>query len=63
MSVGVHCYWIGDLQEMCLEVYTEPYGEDEADYGSSVKVGRDEKVSLTIDGEDAGEIAVNELLP
>ncbi len=63
MSVGVHCYWTVNLQEMCLEVYAEPYGEDEADYRNSVRVGRDDKVSITIDGEDAGEIAVNDLLP
>jgi Uma2 family endonuclease len=63
-AAGIPCYWIVNLQDMCLEVFSEPAGVDEdANYGSAVKVGRDEKVTLVIDGKVVGEIAVNDLLP
>ena len=63
-GAGIPCYWIVNLQEMCLEVFTDPTGHGEkAEYGSLSKAGCDEKVSLSIDGVTVGEIAVSDLLP
>jgi len=57
-------YWIVNLPDNRLEVYSEPYGSaEEADYRQRQDLGPSDTVALVIDGQEVGRIAVCDLLP
>ncbi len=61
---GITIYWILNLPESCLEVYTDPSGPAaEPDYQQRQNYGSSEIVPVVIEGGEVGRIAVQELLP
>lgn len=61
---GIPVYWILDLRNRRLEVYTEPSGvHGNAGYRRRREVGAEASVVLEIDGVSVGEIALREVLP
>ena len=57
-------YWILNLPERRLEVYSDPTGPSEApEYRHRQDYGPDDAVPLVIDGREVGRIAVRDLLP
>jgi Uma2 family endonuclease len=60
---GIPVYWIVNLQERQVEVYTDPGGPGEApDYRRHENYAGSE-VLLTIEGRDIGRIPMGALLP
>lgn len=59
---GIPIYWIVNLIDDCLEIYSEPAPERRI-YRSQQILGRTDQASLTIDGHVQSPIAVAELLP
>lgn len=59
-SEGISSYWIVNLRDHRLEVHTEPDGPD---YRSVAVLGPGDTVTLAIDGVEAANIAVRDLLP
>lgn len=53
-------YWIVNLVDNQLEVFTDPAGSD---YATSVVLRPDEEVAVILDGVAVGRITVSELLP
>lgn len=63
-SAPIAIYWILNLQEMLLEVYTEPSGRgDAADYQQQQNYHAGDRVPVWIDQRQIGSIAVSDLLP
>jgi Uma2 family endonuclease len=61
---GIPVYWIINLLESVVEVYTEPSGPTEsADYGQRRDYGISESVPVVIEGSEVGRVAVRDLLP
>lgn len=61
---GIPTYWILNLEERQLEVFTEPTGAiEQPAYRKCTIHKSDAKVALTIGGQSLGEIAVTDLLP
>lgn len=61
---GIPVYWIVNLIERRIELYTDPTGPAEAsDYRHRRDVGPDESVPVLLDGKEVGRLAVAELLP
>ena len=61
---GIEMYWIINLPEQRLEVYTRPSADGEdADYHQSIMYTHDELVPLSIGGQAVGNILVRDLLP
>jgi Uma2 family endonuclease len=56
-------YWIINLNDRLIEVYTDPKGGKSAAYRRRVDYRIDAKVSLVVNGRQLGEIPVRELLP
>jgi Uma2 family endonuclease len=56
-------YWIINLVDNVVEVYTQPKGGRNPAYRQMVSYVAGSSVPLRIDGKDLGEIAVNDLLP
>jgi Uma2 family endonuclease len=56
-------YWIINLVEAMVEVYTQPKGGKAAAYGERRDYGPKESVPLTVAGQELGLIAVRDLLP
>lgn len=56
-------YWIINLVEMVLEVYTQPRAGKAAAYRRQRSYGIGESVPLVISGRELANIPVNELLP
>jgi Uma2 family endonuclease len=57
-------YWIVNLVEQQVEVYSEPSGETEpADYRQRQDYSLQDSVPLVIDGQQIAQIAVTELMP
>lgn len=56
-------YWIINLNERQVEVYTEPKGGKEPAYRRRTDYAIDACVPLAIDGNDVGQVSVDELLP
>lgn len=57
-------YWIVNLVDGCVEVYSEPSGlAKEAGYRRREVVGREGSVGLMIDGREVARIAAIDLLP
>ena len=57
---GVPVYWIFNLVDNQLEVFTEPEGPD---YRTLRILGPDESVALMLDGQDFSRLLVRDLLP
>jgi Uma2 family endonuclease len=63
-AAGVPVYWILNLIDRRIEVHTVPSGPaEEPDYRERRDYGEAEFVALTLDGAEAGRIAVRDVLP
>lgn len=63
-AAGIPVYWIVNLPERSVEVYTLPHsGADEPRYTSVQAFSDSQPVELIIDGRRLGSIAVKDLLP
>jgi Uma2 family endonuclease len=63
-SAGIAAYWLLNLQERQLEVYTQPVGEGiEARYESVTIYSDTEEVPLILDDATVGSIKISDLLP
>lgn len=61
---GVPVYWIINLSENQLEVYSMPVGGAEsADYQQQQNYLPTDEVPLVLDGHEIGRLRVNEILP
>lgn len=61
---GIQAYWIINLPENRIEVYTEPTGKaDEPDYQQCQVYFPDDEVSIVIEGCEVGRLAPREVLP
>ena len=63
-QAGIPVYWIVDLVERRVEVYTDPSGPtDEPDYRQHCTFGNSEEVPLVVAGREVGRIAASAVLP
>jgi Uma2 family endonuclease len=63
-AARIPAYWVLNLVERQLEVYTDPTGPAEApDYRQRQVFAPSEEVPLIIDGSEVGRLPVGELLP
>ena len=61
---GIPCYWIINLVDQRIEVYTQPSGPTAVPvYGSFQTYQPGDTLPLVLDGNVVGNIAVSELLP
>jgi Uma2 family endonuclease len=61
---GFAVYWIVNLVNRRIEVYTEPTGlVAKPDYACREDFGPDEMIPLVIEGREVGRLAVRDLLP
>lgn len=61
---GIPVYWIINLVENQIEVYTEPSGpEEQPDYRRRQDYRLADEVPLMIAGQELGRLAVSEMLP
>jgi Uma2 family endonuclease len=56
-------YWIINLNETMVEVYTQPKGGKAPAYADRRDYGMDDSIPLSISGQDLGTIAIRDLLP
>jgi Uma2 family endonuclease len=56
-------YWIVNLVQRRVEVYTEPRGGKKPTYKQQANYGPDDEVPLVLNGKEVGRILVKELLP
>lgn len=56
-------YWIVNLNERQVEVYTEPKGGKSPAYRQRADYRLDAKVPLVIEGNEVGQVSVGDLLP
>ena len=63
-EAGIPVYWIVNLVDRRLEVYTVPTASgDSPDYEHRQDYAADEVVAVLIEGRQVGEVAVRDLLP
>ena len=63
-AAGIPVYWIVNLVERQVEVFTGPSGPgDEPDYGTRQVFLPGDQVPVVLDGNEVGRIAVDDLLP
>ncbi len=61
---GIPCYWIVNLVDQRLEVYTQPSGPTAVPaYGAFLTLQTGDTVPLVLDGNSVGSLAVADLLP
>lgn len=61
---GIPFYWIVNLAESQVEVYSQPLVDvEQPDYSQRLNYGRSAFVSVIVAGVEIGEIEVNNLLP
>ncbi|MCU0543989.1 MAG: Uma2 family endonuclease [Oscillatoriaceae cyanobacterium Prado104] len=61
---GIPIYWIVNLAESQVEVYSQPLvGVDPPDYDRRLNYGRSALVPIIVEGVEIGAIDVNNLLP
>ncbi len=61
---GISLYWIVNLVEEQVEVYSEPLVEvQQPDYSQRLDFGRSAVIPIIIEGREIGAIAVDALLP
>ncbi|QEG31088.1 hypothetical protein GobsT_59090 [Gemmata obscuriglobus] len=56
-------YWIVNLVDRCVEVYTQPKGGKNPTYKTRADYGPGDVVPVVVDGEQVGTISVTDLLP
>jgi Uma2 family endonuclease len=56
-------YWIVNLRDAVVEVYTSPRAGKAPGYTTRQDYGRDESVPVVVAGKQLGTVSVNELLP
>jgi Uma2 family endonuclease len=60
----IQVYWIINLPENRIEVYTEPIREaEEPDYQRRQDYFPDDEIPVVIEGREVGRLAARELLP
>jgi hypothetical protein len=59
----VPCYWIVNLNESVVEVYTAPRGGRSPGYREQRDYGPDDSVPLVIDGQSLTPVPVRDMLP
>jgi Uma2 family endonuclease len=63
-AAPVPVYWIVNLRERTIDVYTMPSGPTRSpSYAESRRYGPDEQVPVVLDGRELGRIAVRDVLP
>jgi Uma2 family endonuclease len=63
-QAGIPAYWIINLVEGRVEVYTDPSGPaDQPDYRQHLSLGGGDDVPLVIEQRDVGRIAASAMLP
>jgi Uma2 family endonuclease len=63
-AAGILVYWVVNLPEARIEVYTDPSGPIERpDYHQRRDYGQSDTVPVLIDGVEVGRLPVHELLP
>jgi Uma2 family endonuclease len=67
-AAKIPTYWIINLVDRCVEVYTEPTGpassqNPDPDYRKFQRFGPGDSVPVILGGREVGRIAVDELLP
>jgi len=63
-QAGIAAYWIVNLVQNRLEVFTKPSGPgDRADYQQQREFAQADEVALTIEGREVGAVHVRDLLP
>jgi len=63
-QAGIPGYWIVNLVERCVEVFTDPSGPaDQPDYHQHRSFSKSEEVPLVVDGREVGRIAASAMLP
>jgi Uma2 family endonuclease len=63
-QAAIPVYWIVNLVERVLEVYTDPSGPtDQPDYRQQRTFGAAEQVPLVVEGREVGRVTVSALLP
>lgn len=61
---SIPIYWIVNLADRCIEVFTAPTGSGEfPDYLQRQVFGEDDSVPVILDGNEVGRIVMRELLP
>ncbi len=61
---GIPTYWLIDLTNHQIEVYTEPFVDaGQADYRCIQNYRRPDLVPVLIEGREAGQLALHDLLP
>lgn len=61
---GIVCYWIVNLPDRQVEVYTQPSGPASTpDYASIQTYASGDRVALVLDGQTVASVAVDDLLP
>jgi Uma2 family endonuclease len=59
----VPCYWIVNLNDLIVEVYTAPRGGRSPGYREHRDYGLDDSVPLVIDGQELAPVPVRDMLP
>jgi Uma2 family endonuclease len=62
-EAGIPIYWIVNLSERCVEVYTNPASGDQEGYRDCRVLHERDDIRLVIEGEEHGSLAVALLLP
>ena len=63
-AAGIPVYWIVNLIDQQIEIYTRPTGAvDEPDYANCEITSRPASVALIIDGREVGRLSVEKLMP
>jgi len=63
-AARIPVYWIVNLIDRQVELFTKPTGSgQQSDYASQQVFQAPDAVPVVLDGEEVGEIAVNDLLP
>jgi Uma2 family endonuclease len=61
---GIPIYWIVNVIDQQIEVYTQPTGStDRPDYAACEIIGRDSEVGVVLDGREVGRLTVEKLMP
>jgi Uma2 family endonuclease len=61
---GIPIYWIVNLVDQRIEVYSQPTGSaDKADYAMHEIVGREDEVPVVLDNREFGRLRVKDILP
>jgi Uma2 family endonuclease len=59
-AAGIPVYWVVNLREKCIEVYTSPSGSD---YENIKRIDRKATAIVFIDNDEVGQVAVSDVLP